>query len=68
LFQVKIQGETAIESLDVAAEAGGRNRSLVKEILGVDVGRELVIELIPHPGANERAALLSGVEVEAEGW
>jgi outer membrane protein assembly factor BamB len=68
LFQVKLQGETAIESLDVVAEAGGRNRSLLKEIPGVEVARELAIDLVAHPAAKERATVLCGVEVEAEGW
>jgi hypothetical protein len=68
VFQVKLQGASAIESLDVVAEAGGRSRSLVKEISGVEVSRDLLIELAPHPAAMRQAAVLCGVEVVAEGW
>jgi outer membrane protein assembly factor BamB len=68
VFQVKLQGRPAIESLDVVAEAGGRNRALVKEISGVEVARELLIELAPHAAAKQQAAVLSGVEIVAEGW
>ncbi len=68
VFQVKLQGQPAIEALDVVQETGGPNRSLVKEVTGVEVAQDLKIELVPHAAAKERAALLCGVEIEAEGW
>jgi outer membrane protein assembly factor BamB len=68
VFQVKLQNELAIESLDIAKETGGSNRALVKEIAGVEVAQDLSIELIPARNAKERLPVLCGVEVEAEGW
>jgi len=56
---------------DAAAEvstwrrrAGGSGRGVVREVRGVRVGRELTITLKPIAGE----AVLSGVEVVAEGW
>ena len=68
VFSVRVQGKPAISALDVAAEAGGRNRALVKELTDVQVADELVIELTPAAAAKVRAALLCGVEILAEGW
>lgn len=67
-FHVHLQGKPALTSLDVAKEAGGRHRPLVKEFAGVQVGDELVIELIPNPASKHHATILSGVEIHAEGW
>ena len=65
-FGVRIQGQSAIDSLDVVKEAVGRNRSLVKEFTGVQGGPELTIELTPDSAAKVQAAILSGVEIQAE--
>jgi outer membrane protein assembly factor BamB len=68
VFDVVLQGKVAVSALDVIKEAGGRNRSLVKEVAHVDVDQDLVIELVPGKETPERGTLLSGVEVQAEGW
>lgn len=68
VFGVSLQGNKVLPALDVVREAGGRNRSLVKEFRGVSVTDYLVIELTPNPTAKVRASVLSGVEVLAEGW
>lgn len=67
-FKVQIQGKLVLASLDVVKEAGGPNRALVKEFAGVRVGEDLVIEFAPNPSATYQAPILSGVEVQAEGW
>ena len=67
-FDVHLQGKPALVSLDVLKEAGGRNRALVKVLTGVQVGDELVIELIPNPMSKHQASILSGFEIQAEGW
>jgi outer membrane protein assembly factor BamB len=66
-FNIRLQGKQSLIALDVVKEAGGRNRALVKEFAGVVVGNELVIELTPS-SSKSRAAILCGVEVQAEGW
>jgi outer membrane protein assembly factor BamB len=68
IFGVSLQGQPALPALDVVKEAGGRNRSLVKQIKGVAVAGELVVELTPEPSAKNGSTLLSGIEVHAEGW
>jgi outer membrane protein assembly factor BamB len=68
VFGVTIQGKSAFKRLDVAGEAGGRNRSLVKEIKGVEASDRLVIELAATDDAKVRETLLSGIELQAEGW
>jgi len=67
LFNISVQGKQALASLDVVKEAGGRNRALVKELRGVSVGDELVIDLSPT-SSKLRAAILCGLEIQAEGW
>ncbi len=67
-FNVSLQGKQTLTALDVVKEAGGRNRALVKEFADVQVGDELVIEFIPNPTAKYQASILSGVEIQAEGW
>jgi outer membrane protein assembly factor BamB len=67
VFHVGLQGKPALESLDVVKEAGGRNRALVKQLTGVHVGDELVIELAATT-SKLRAAILNGVEIQSEGW
>jgi outer membrane protein assembly factor BamB len=68
VFSVNVQGQPAIQGLDVVQQAGGRNRSLVKDIGVVEVTDRLVIEFTPEAGAKVQAALLSGIEIQAEGW
>ena len=68
VFDVRVQGKPALVALDVARESGGQNRSLVKEIAGVEVSDRLVIQLAPDKNAKEQAAVLSGLEIQAEGW
>jgi outer membrane protein assembly factor BamB len=68
VFDVSVQGGMALRELDVMKEAGGRNRSLVKEISSVLVQDQLVVELTPNGGAKLPSAVLSGIEIQAEGW
>jgi outer membrane protein assembly factor BamB len=67
LFDVAIQGHTVINRLDVAAEAGGQNRGLVREIKAVKAGEQLLVELEPLASCQLPQAVLCGVELVAEG-
>jgi len=68
VFDVAVQGETVLEALDVAREAGASNRALVKEIRHVDASDRIVIELTPHgpPSPGNAAPTISGVELAQE--
>ena len=61
LFDVSLDGNRVLESLDVVKEAGGKDRLLVKEFKKVPAGKALQIELTPVAGRT----LLSGVEIVA---
>jgi outer membrane protein assembly factor BamB len=61
-FAVAMQGNVLTPSLDVAREAGGANRSLVKEYHGVRVRDKLVIEL--KPSRKGGGTVLSGIEIQ----
>jgi hypothetical protein len=67
VFNVAVQGKPAVDSLDIVKETGGQCRALVKELSGMQVGDELVIELSPT-SSKLRAGVLCGVEIQAEGW
>lgn len=67
-FDVAVQGETVLHALDVCQEAGGPHRGLVHEAHGVRIGAELTVTLTPDPSAPLTETILSGIEVQAEGW
>lgn len=68
VFDVSVQGAVAIHGFDVVREAGGRNRAVSKTITGVVAGEELLLTFVPSASARFPASVLSGVEVQAEGW
>jgi hypothetical protein len=68
IFSVAAQGEQVVKDLDIAREAGGTNRALVKEIKGVRVTKELTLTFTSSPGAKVKAPVLCGIEMIAEGW
>ncbi|MCC6420310.1 MAG: PQQ-binding-like beta-propeller repeat protein [Gemmataceae bacterium] len=67
VFDVALQGREVLKAFDVAREAGGPNRSVVKEFRGVRVTDELTVTFRPSANAAVRSAVLCGVEVRAEG-
>lgn len=68
VFDVKLQGKTVAAGLDVAKEAGGSRKPLVREFKGVQAAESLVIELDPKSPDPAPAAMpiLSGFEITAE--
>jgi outer membrane protein assembly factor BamB len=63
VFHVKLQGDEVLKDFDIAREAGGAWKSLVKEFKGVKAGKELKIEFKASAGAPP---LLCGVEAVCE--
>jgi hypothetical protein len=61
-----LQGQEVLHDFDIAREAGGPNRALVKERKGIRVKKELTVTLTPASAGKE--PVLCGVEVIAEGW
>jgi len=64
VFDVQLQGTTALKDFDVVREAGGTFRAVVKEFK-VSANRQLDIRLVPKsPKLTERSAsILSGIEI-----
>lgn len=68
MFGIKLQGETVVENLDIAAAAGGVGRAVVMQYEGVEVADNLVVELVAGPGEPDKrtAPLLNTIEVIRE--
>ena len=64
VFDVSIEGKKLLTKFDVAREAGGINRSLVKRFEGVMIDGKLDIELTPT--GKDHVPMLSGIEVLVE--
>ncbi|MFQ5809358.1 MAG: malectin domain-containing carbohydrate-binding protein, partial [Armatimonadota bacterium] len=62
-FDVLLQGTTVLLRFDVAAEAGGALRSVVKEFKGVSVAGEVSVVLKP---LTDREPVLCGIELVEE--
>ncbi len=61
-FDVKLQGKTVLAGFDPAKEAGGSHKGVIKELSGVRISRNLVIELAPN-GKETEMPILSGIEI-----
>ena len=62
VFDVSIQGRNVLQGFDIVKEAGGANRSLVKEFKGVRVGKEITLSFTARQGMP----LLCGIDLQAE--
>gem|GEM_PF-113981 len=70
VFDVAIQEEVVIEGLDVAREAGGGDRALVKELSGVAAGERLTIGFFTGGEAvsDSGSGAAPGVVVDRSNW
>ena len=66
LFNVAIQGNELLTDFDIAAEAKGHGRTLVKEFKGILAQGELTVTLTPSQQSEVRATILCGLELIAE--
>jgi outer membrane protein assembly factor BamB len=69
VFGVAVQDNMVLPRLDVAREAGGRNRGLVKEFKGIKVKDTLEVRFVPGEGAATTPAtvpFLCGIEIIRE--
>jgi outer membrane protein assembly factor BamB len=66
LFDVAIQGKEVLSGFDVAKEAGGAGRSLVREFKGILAREEIAVRFAPTAGAEIAVPLLCGIEILAE--
>jgi hypothetical protein len=68
VFNVSLQGKQVLGDFDIAKEAGGRNRAVVKEFQGVEVSGRLEASFTQGGGGKSLPPVLCGIEVVAEGW
>ncbi len=74
VFDIKLQGKTVAENFDVLSEAGGPNKAIVKEFKGIEVSRDLTLELVPAreiiskdaAKARREAPILCSIELVRE--
>ena len=59
VFDVALQGATVATDVDVVAEAGGPQRTMVREFRDILIGQELILEFEPKVGEP----LINGVEI-----
>jgi hypothetical protein len=64
VFSVSLQGSVVEQNLDVAAEAGGVDRTLIREYTMIEAGEQLSIDF--KSVGKRTGTILSGVEVIAE--
>jgi len=65
VFDIRLQGRTALAAFDPVKEAGGRDRAIVKEFEDVEVQDRLAIELVPRvkqPGPGQWP-ILQAIEI-----
>jgi len=67
-FDVTLQGQSVLKRFDVAKEAGGRNKIVMREFKGVKVKGDLMLTLTPGGSAAIKETILNGIEIVAEGW
>ena len=65
VFDIKLQGKLAEKGVDLAKEAGGRSRAIVKEFRGVAVTDNLTIEFVPKAARPTRQQMpnLAALEI-----
>lgn len=68
VFDVKLQGKVVLKDFDIVAEAGARNKAVVKKFQGIMALNEIKLELVSGAGDMTGAAapIISGMQVLAE--
>jgi hypothetical protein len=66
VFHVDLGKQRVLSDFDVAKEAGGAGKSLIKEFKGVQAQGNLVVRLTPTKDAEIRQTILCGVELILE--
>jgi len=66
VFNVAIQGQKVLRDFDIAKEAGGVNRAIVKKFTRIKGKESLTLALTPAKSANVREPVICGIELVAE--
>jgi hypothetical protein len=66
IFHVDIDGKRVLSDFDIAKEAGGAGRTIIKEFHGIPTQGNIVVRLTPAAGATVRVTVICGLELIAE--
>jgi hypothetical protein len=69
VFDIKLQGQLVLEDFDIAREAGGSFKAIIRQFRGIAVSRDLEIELVAQDkklSSKNGVPVLCGVEVVRE--
>jgi hypothetical protein len=69
VFDVKLQGQVVLDDFDIAKEAGGSFKAIIRQFRGIAVSRDLEIELVTQDeklSSKNGVPVLCGVEVVRE--
>jgi outer membrane protein assembly factor BamB len=66
LFHVDIQGKRVLSDFDIAKEAGGPARTLIKEFKGITAQGNIVVRMTPAAHSGVRVPILCGLELILE--
>jgi hypothetical protein len=67
-FHVNLQENRVLDDFDVAGEAGRPNRGVVREFAGIQVTDKLILTFSNSSPSQGLPPILSGIEIQAEGW
>jgi len=67
VFDIKLQGETVAQGFDIAREAGGSGRAVIKQFDGIAVRRALEIQFVPTTDAANpvTAPMINAIELQS---
>ena len=68
VFDVSLQGNEVLKDFNIARQAGGTGRAVVKQFQGVMVTDRLTVSLTPSGGESSSGPVLCGIEAVAQGW
>jgi outer membrane protein assembly factor BamB len=66
VFSIVLQGKTVVSDLDIAKEAGGHHRALVREFKGIEARDKLEVRLVPSARASTKKPVLAGLQVSQD--
>ena len=66
VFSVALQGKTVLRDFDVASQAGGADRPVIREFKGIEVADVLNLAFTPSARSQNRPAVISGLEAIME--
>ncbi|MEA1997230.1 MAG: malectin domain-containing carbohydrate-binding protein, partial [Gemmatimonadota bacterium] len=68
VFDLALQGQNVLKGFDILTQAGGPNRTVVKEFKNILVNRDLTLTFNSSSTINTNKPSICGIEIIAESW